>query len=126
MYDNGETLTTTGLGELLDEVPQLPAVWLSLPDERVQAVLLVWGRRPSGEWVAGVAYLQRSWHTRALVTMWAPAPRVSPHPRADYRQVPRVQLPDSASRWPTLPPRYPSATGEWIAAHRHTVYPGAG
>jgi hypothetical protein len=126
VYENGDFLTTGGLGELLDKVPQLPAVWLSLPDERVQAVLLVWGHQQHGGWVAGVAYLQRSWHARALVTMWAPARWVSPHPRGDYRQVPRVRLPGDPGRWPTLPPRYPSATGEWIAAHRHTVYPGAG
>jgi hypothetical protein len=96
---------------------------LALPDGKVPAALLVWGRPPGGGWVGGVAYLQRNWHSRALVTMWAPASRISPRPRADYRQVPRVRLPGDRDRWPTLPPRYPSATGEWIAAHRHTIYP---
>lgn len=124
MYEEAESVTTGRLGELLDQVAHLPPVWLALPDGRVQAALLVWGRPVSGGWVAGVAYLQRNWHMRALVTMWAPASRVAPHPHADYRHVPRVVLSDQRDRWPTLPPRYPSATGEWIAAHRHTIYPG--
>jgi hypothetical protein len=125
-YGDGDPVTTQRLGELLDEVPRLPEVLLALPDGTVPAVLLVWGRPRGGAWVAGVSYLQRTWHSRALVTMWAPASRVRPRPRVDYRQVPRVPLPETRDRWPTLPPRYPSATGEWVAAHRHTIYPGSG
>ncbi len=124
VFDGGFTLTTTQLAELLDRAPTPPPVWLTLPEERVPAVLLAWGRAPGG-WVAGVSYLTRTWHSRALVTMWAPASRVAPRPRVDYRHVPRVRLPPDPAAWPTLPPRYPMATGEWIAAHQHTEYPSS-
>jgi hypothetical protein len=122
MFDNVDQLTTARLGQLLDDAPEPPAVWLALPDERVPAVLLVWGSPAGGGWTAGVSYLSRTWHSRSLVTLWAHASLVSPRPRVDYRQVPRVRLPADPLRWPTLPPRYPMATGEWIAAHRHIAY----
>jgi hypothetical protein len=89
----------------------------------VPAALLVWGRRPGGQWMAGIAFLLRHWSRRALITMWVPAPTVHPHPNADYSQVPRVELAGSPDAWPALLPRYPQAGPEWIAVHEHVVRP---
>jgi len=92
---------------------------------QIQAALLAWGRTPQGLWVGGVAYLHRTWHDRALVTTWLPATSLAPHPSYDYREVPRVRLPGDPAQWPVLPPRYPHAGEEWVAAHRHVPYYGA-
>lgn len=116
---------------LVSQAPGPPMVTVSLPDEQVPAALLIWGRSHYGDWRAGVCYLYKTWHSRALVTTWAPAVRVSPHPATDYQAVPRVRLPGDPSHWPTLPPRYPKASEEWLASHQHLAYgqtpqPGSG
>lgn len=96
-----------------------------LGEGQLQAALLAWGQTPPGRWVGGVAYLHRTWHARALVTTWLPAASLAPHPSYDYQEVPRVPLPSDPAQWPTLPPCYPHAGPEWVAAHRHHPY-GAG
>lgn len=110
------------LSALIEQAPRPPMVSAVLGEGQIQAALLVWGRTPQGLWVAGVAYLHRTWHDRALVTTWLPATSLAPHPSYDYQQVPRVRLPGDPARWPSLPPRYPHAGPEWIAAHRHDPY----
>jgi len=56
------------------------------------------------------------------VTTWAPAVRVTPNHAEGYREVPRVALPGDPSQSPALPPRYPGASGEWMATPQHLVY----
>jgi len=96
-----------------------PMVALALPDKRLPAALLVWGRCEDVGWLAGVCYLHRTWHSRALVTTWAPAARVGAYRGVDYRRVPRVRLHGDQSRWPALPPAYPGAGEQWLALHQH-------
>jgi hypothetical protein len=97
-------------------------VTLTLPDDRVHAALLIWAHAPDADWRAGVCYIYKNWHTRALVTTWAPAVRVSPHPNTRYQTVPRVRLSGDPDQWPALPPRYPGASDEWLAEHQHLTY----
>lgn len=122
VYDG--PLTTSEISALLDQAPGPPVVTLTVSGHQVPAALLVWGRPPEVGWVGGVAYLRRTWHSRALVTMWVPAGALVPRAHTDYRQVPRVRLPGDRGRWPTLPPRYPGAGPAWVTAHQHLDYPG--
>jgi hypothetical protein len=125
MYEELAVVTATGqIATLLDHAPRPPTVTLTVSGQRVPAALLVWGKPPDGGWVAGVVYLRRTWHSRAVVTMWAPAEALVPHAQADYRHVPRVRLRRDRGRWPTLPPRYPDANPEWATTHQHLDYPG--
>lgn len=104
----------------------MPPVQLILPTGKVHPVLLAWGHiERTGRWAAGVSYLYRNWHTRALCTTWVPAGLIAPvdqylHTGA-YRTVTRVSLVGPPSAWPPLPPAYPDANQEWISAHRHHV-----
>jgi hypothetical protein len=121
MYDCLVAWTEGELAVLVSQAPRPPMLTLALPDAQVPAALLVWARSQGG-WRAGVCYLHRSWYRKALVTTWAPAVRVSPYPAVDYRRVPRVQLPGDPSQWPALPPAYPGAGAQWMAAHQHLVF----
>jgi hypothetical protein len=57
----------------------MPPVRLVLPNGKVHPVLLAWGHiERTGRWAAGVCYLYRNWHTRALCTTWVPADLVAP------------------------------------------------
>lgn len=112
------------MAALVNRPHRPPMVTVALPDEQVQAALLIWARSDSG-WRAGVCYIHRTWYSRALVTTWAPAVRVSPHPTATYDKVPRVRLHGDPSQWPALPPRYPGASQEWMARHQHLTYGSA-
>jgi hypothetical protein len=91
-----------------------------------EAALLSWGRwrlsARSGSWAAGIAFLWKTWHDRALVTMWVPAAMVEQRSGVDYSQVPRVELAGPPEAWPVLPARYPHATQDWITSHRHLVF----
>jgi hypothetical protein len=92
-------------------------------DKPVSAALLAWARQAGGPWMAGIAFLYSHWSRRALVTVWVPASAVKPHRGVDYGGVPRVQLAGPVDGWPALPPRYPHAGAEWIAAHVHARHP---
>jgi hypothetical protein len=117
-------LTADELAALVTAAPGPPLVTAhGVTHEPVPAALLVWGRRPDGAWAAGIAFLLRHWSRRALITMWVPAAAVQPHHHADYSQVPRVELAGGPDAWPPLPPRYPHAGAEWIAAHEHVIRP---
>jgi hypothetical protein len=118
--EEGEEL----LAALVNQAPRPPMVTVALPDERVQAALLIWARstQAGGGWRAGVCYLHRTWYSQALVTTWVPAVRVSPHPAARYHRVPRIHLDGDPAQWPALPPRYPGADQRWNAAHQHLPY----
>lgn len=97
-------------------------VRVDLPQEAAtQAALLIWARSDSG-WRAGICYIYRIWHTRALVTTWAPAARVRPIPTGRYDQVPRIRLAGDPSQWPPLPPCYPGAGQQWLDLHQHLPY----
>lgn len=74
-------VTTEQVVTLVSQAPGPPMVAVALPDEHVPAALLIWGRSQYGEWRAGVCYIYKNWHTRALITTWAPAVRVSPASR---------------------------------------------
>src|SRR5690606_17757682 len=124
MYELILVTSTAQISTLLDHAAPPPTATLAVSGQRVPAALLVWGKPPDGAWVAGVAYLSRTWHSRALVTMWVPAAALTPRQHTDYRRVPRVRLRRDRGRWPTLPPRYPGAGPEWVAVHRHLDYPG--
>ncbi|HLV58980.1 MAG TPA: hypothetical protein VKY81_08965 [Natronosporangium sp.] len=124
MYERILVTSTSQISTLLDHADPPPTATLAVSGQRVPAALLVWGKPPDGAWVAGVAYLSRTWHSRALVTMWVPAAALTPRQHTDYRRVPRVRLRRDRGRWPTLPPRYPGAGPEWVAVHRHLDYPG--
>ncbi len=111
---------------MLSDGPVPPPVWVELPKGRIDPVLLAWGRIDgSSRWAAGIAYLYRTWHTKALCTTWVPADLVTPvdqyqHSGA-YRTVPRISLTGPPSTWPALPPWYPGANTEWVATHQHHV-----
>jgi hypothetical protein len=107
---------------LVDQAPRPPMVTVALPDEQVQAALLVWARADTEDWRAGVCYIYSNWHTKALVTTWAPAVRVKPHRIQKYHTVPVVLLGGDPSEWPALPPRYPGADERWLAMHQHLVF----
>lgn len=126
VYDSLVEKDTARVKALVDQPHRPPTVTVALPDEQVQAVLLIWGRSLNGGgWRAGVCYIHRTWHSRALVTTWAPAVRVSPHVAAKYEHVPRIDLLGDPSQWPPLPPRYPDAGPEWIAVHQHLTWGSA-
>lgn len=97
-------------------------VTVALPDEEVQAALLIWARSEAGSWRAGACYISKTWHSRALVTTWAPAVRVKPHQGETYGKVPMIRLPGDPSQWPALPLRYPEASEEWLAVHQHLPF----
>jgi len=103
-----------------------PPVSVELPAGRVHPVLLAWGRVDGTQrWAAGIAYLYRTWHSKAPCTTWVPAALVVPvdqylH-RGAYRTVQRIVLTGPPSTWPALPAWYPGAGEEWVATHRHHV-----
>jgi hypothetical protein len=86
------------LAALVAEAPRPPTVTVALPNSDVQAALLIWRRSESGDWRAGVCYIHGMWSNKGLVTTWAPAVRVRPHPAERYGTVPRVSLPGDPSR----------------------------
>ena len=119
-----EDATAEQLIQSVLAAPEPPMVIASAVDDKpVSAVLLAWARQASGPWMAGIAFLFSHWSRRALVTAWVPASTVKPHRDVDYRTVPRVRLAGPVDAWPALPPRYPHAGPEWVAAHIHMARP---
>lgn len=113
-------VTAEQIASMINAASKPEPVTIRLPEGPERGVLLIWARHePTGAWWAGVSYLHKTWHSRALVTRWLPAPDVEPHRTSSYQDVPRLHLGGHVADWPSLPPCYPNAGPDWIAAHRH-------